>query len=102
MGAPALLARDPGLEHARGDVEEIAELDRLREIGVEDVALVLDDNVRVPLAEALDDSDLLQHLILPAEDAEVLQHRLPQLVADLPRALAARAAEQLLQLALGI
>ena len=102
VGAAALLAGDSGLEHACGDVEQVAELDRLRQVAVEDLALVLDDDLRVALAQALDDPDLLLHLILAAEDAEVLEHRLAELVADLPRALPLRPAEQLLQLALGV
>ena len=100
--AAALLARDPGLEHAGRDVEQVAELDRLRQVGVEDVALVLDDDGRVALAQPVDDLDLLGHLVLAPEDAEVLQHRLAELVADLPGPLALLAAEQRLQLALGV
>jgi len=40
-----------------------------------DVALVLDDDVRIALAQAVDDLDLLEHLVLAAEDGEVLAHR---------------------------
>src|SRR5205085_9837167 len=49
-----------------------------------------------------DDLALLLHLLLAPEDAEVLVHRLGELVADLPRALAVRTIEQLLQLALRV
>ena len=37
--ATALLARDAGHDHAERGVEHVPELDRLREIAVEDVAL---------------------------------------------------------------
>src|SRR6185312_6009718 len=53
-------------------------------------------------AQLLQDLALLQHLVLAAEDAEVLEHRLAELVADLPRALAGGPVEEILQLALGI
>src|SRR5215208_824408 len=72
----ALLARDAGLEHAAREVDAVAELDRLREVGVEDVALVLDhDAAPVALRDLLEELDLRGHLRLLAEDAEVLEHR---------------------------
>src|SRR4029078_10403764 len=90
-----LLARDTCLKHARTEVEEIAELDRLGEVAVEDGALVLDHHAPVvPPAELVDDPDLRLHLVRVAEDAEVLEHRLAELVADLPRPLAVRDAEK--------
>ena len=77
----------PGLHHARGEVEHVAELDRLRQVAVEDLALVLDhDAALVALAQLVEDLDLLRHLLLAAEDAEVLEHRGAEVVADLPRA----------------
>src|SRR5581483_7246491 len=51
MGAAALLARETCGDHAERGVEHVPELDRLCEVAVEDVALVLDDDVLVPLAE---------------------------------------------------
>ena len=47
VGAARLLAGEPRLEHARGEVEQIAELDRLGQVAVEDGALVLDDDAAV-------------------------------------------------------
>src|SRR3990172_2167283 len=102
VGAAALLAGDPALEHAGRDVEQVAELERLREVGVEDRTLVLDDDAPVPLPQPGDDLLLAQHLLLAPEDAEVLEHRGAELVADLVGALALAAVEQLLQLALGV
>ena len=58
--------------------------------------------VGIALAQAVDDLDLLRHLLLAPEDAEVLEHRLAELVSDLPGPLALRAREQPLQLALGV
>src|SRR3954470_16619594 len=86
--AAALLAPDAGLDHAKGGVEHVAELDRLREVAVEDLALVLDVDVPVALAQVGEDLELPHHLLLLPEDAEVLEHRLAELVADLPRPLA--------------
>ncbi len=100
--AAALLARKPGLHHDPGEVEHGAELERLREISVEDVALVLDDDALVPLAEPLDDLELALHPLGVAEDAEVLEHRRTELVADLPRALTLPAIEQGSKIALGV
>ena len=74
----------------------IAELQRLRQVVVEDVALVLDDDVLVALAQAGDDLALPAHLLLAAEDAEVLVHRRRHLVANGVRPLAFGAVEQLL------
>src|SRR5262249_17364130 len=88
VGAAALLPCEAGDDHARGELEQVVELECLREIGVEHVALVLDDDALVPLPELVDDRTLLEHLLLAAEDAEVLVHRRRELVADLPRALA--------------
>src|SRR6266566_7361650 len=82
--APALLALDAARNHARGEVEQEAELERLREVVVEDVALVLDDDALVAFPEPFDDLPLLSHLLLAAEDTEVLVHRSGQLVADRP------------------
>ena len=56
----------------------------------------------VALAEVADDAALLLHLPLAAEDAEVLVHRLGELVADLPGTLAVLSVEQRLQLTLGV
>ena len=84
------------------ELEQEAELERLREVAVEDVALVLDDDPLVALAQAADDLALLAHLLLAAEDAEVLVHRRGHLVADAVRALAVGPVEQRLQLALGV
>src|SRR5579862_3264918 len=100
--AAALLARKPRLDHARGEVEQVAELERLRQVAVEDLALVLHDDVREALAQVVDNASLLQHLPLAAEDAEVLVHRLRQFVADRPRPLAVTAAEQLGEVALRV
>ena len=61
--AAALLAREPRHDHALGELEQEAELERLREIAVEDLALVLDVDVAVALAQAGDD------LALPAASA---------------------------------
>ena len=73
----------------RGEVEQVAELDRLRQVAVEHLALVLDhDAPLVALAQLADHLDLLLHLLGVPEDAEVLEHRLAELVADLPRPLA--------------
>src|SRR3954451_3527158 len=103
VGAPALLARLARLEHARGEVEAVAELDRLREVGVEELALVLDDDaLGVALAEALDDLDLVLHLVAVAEDAEVLEHRGAEVVADLERPLAVLHVEHRLDLRLPV
>src|SRR5947199_311919 len=85
--APSM--RIPRLQHARREVEAVAELDRLGQVGVEEVALVLhDDTLGVALAEALDDLDLLLHLVAVAEDTEVLEHRRAEVVADLEGPLA--------------
>src|SRR6476659_10280081 len=100
--AAALLAREPGDDHALRELEEVAELERLREVGVEDVTLVLDHDVLVALAQPLHDLALLQHLLLAPEDAEVLVHRLGELVADAPGPLALGTVEQRRQLALRV
>src|SRR2546423_662477 len=84
VGAAALLAREAGGDHAERGVEHVPELDRLREVAVEDVALVFDHDALVALAEVFDDLDLLRHLLLAAEDGEVLEHRVAKLLADLP------------------
>ena len=103
VGASALRARDARGEHAVGDVEQVAELDRLGEVVVEDVALVVDDDAGlVALAQRGDDLDLPLHLLGPAEDAEVLEHRRAELVADRPRPLALRVREQRLHPRLGV
>src|SRR5262245_66582369 len=99
MRAAALFAREPRHDHALGELEQEPELECLREVAVEDLPLVLDDDTLVALAQPVDDLALPPHLILAPEDAEVLVHRLRQLVADLPRPLALRSVEQLLQLA---
>src|SRR5580765_5851106 len=70
--AAALLPREPGLDHAVRELEQEAELERLGQIAVEDVALVLDDHALEALAQAGDDVLLLEHLLHAAEDAEVL------------------------------
>src|SRR5207248_5599601 len=88
VGAAALLASDPADDHALGQLEQEAELERLREVVVEDLALVLDDDVLEALAQSGDDLALLLHLLLAPEDAEVLVHRFGQLVTDRPGALA--------------
>ncbi len=100
--AAALLAREPGDDHAVGELEQEAELERLGEVVVEHLALVVDDDALVALAQAGDDLPLLLHLLLAAEDAEVLVHRRGELVADRPRALALVPVEQRLELGLGV
>src|SRR5712691_769402 len=100
--APALLAGEAGDDRGVGELDQEPELERLRQVGVEDVALVVDDHVLIPLAQAGDDLALPLHLILAAEDAEVLVHRRRELVADRPRALAAPTVEQRLQLLVGV
>src|SRR5262249_20087344 len=90
MRPAALPARKPGHDHALGELEQEAELERLRQVAVEDVPLVLDDDALVALAQPGDQLALLLHLVLAPEDAEVLVHRLRKLVADLPRTLALR------------
>ena len=102
MRTAALFAFYPARNHARGQLEQEAELQRLGEIAVEDVALVLDGHALVALAQAFDDLPLLAHLRLTAEDSEVLVHRLGELVPDRPGPLSLTPVEQLLQLALGI
>src|SRR5439155_21261724 len=76
-----------------------AELERLCQVVVEDLALVVDDDALVAFAQFLDDLSLFFHLSRAPEDTEVLVHRLRELVADLPRAPAVGAVEQLLQIA---
>src|SRR5438128_9272295 len=102
MGAAALLALDSTDHHAGPEVEQEAELERLREVVVEHLALVLDDDPLVALAQPFDDLTLLAHLVLATEDAEVLVHGRGQLVPDRPGPLAVPAVEQLLELALGV
>src|SRR4051794_26412145 len=98
VGASAFLAPDAALDHAERRVEHVAELDRLRQVAVEDVALVFDVDVLVPLAQLEEDLALPHHLRLLAEDREVVEHRRPELVANLPRALAVLTVEELAQL----
>ena len=86
--AAALLPREAGDDHAVRKLEQEPELERLGQVVIEHVALVFDDYVLVALPEAGDDLRLLLHLLLAAEDAEVLVHRLGELVADPPRPLA--------------
>src|SRR6476619_6290197 len=100
VGAAALLPREPGLDHAVRELQQEAELERLGQIAVEDVALVLDDDALEAVAQAGDDFLLLEHLLLAAEDAEVLVHRLAELVADLPRPLALLAPQKVPELRL--
>src|SRR5439155_12468814 len=52
------LARETRDHHAIGQLEQEAELERLREVAVEDLPLVLDVNIAVPLAQAGDDLTL--------------------------------------------
>src|SRR5437763_13793300 len=92
--AATLLPLDARDDHALGEVEQEAELDRLREVAVEDLALVLDEHALVAVAEAGHDPALLLHLVLAPEDAEVLVHRGGELVAGAPRALAGAAPGQ--------
>src|SRR4029077_9526729 len=95
VSTTALLARDTGLQHARREVDHVAELDRLCQVAVEDLAFVLDDDTAlVSLTELVDDLDLTGHLLLAAEDAEVLEHRRAEVVPDLPRPFPARDIEQ--------
>src|SRR4029079_8330378 len=95
--AARLLPREPRLQHARGQVEHVAELDRLCEVVVEDRALVLDDHAPcIAAPEVIDDPDLRLHTIGITEDTEVLEHRLTELVADLPRTLPGIDVEDLL------
>src|SRR5262249_14914606 len=100
--AAALLPGQAGDDHALGELEEESELEGLRQVGVEDLAFVLDDDALVALAEPLHDLALLEHLLLAAEDAEVLVHRLGELVADAPRSLSLVAVEEFGELALGV
>src|SRR5438445_591084 len=102
MCAAALLPCEAADDHALRELEQEAELQRLREVVVEERALVLDDDALVPVAQALDDLALPQHLILAPEDPEVLVHRQGELVADAPRALAVAAVEQRPQVAFGV
>src|SRR5690348_9966868 len=51
MRAAALLALDAGDDHALGEVEKEAELDRLRQVAVEDLALVLDERTPIAIAQ---------------------------------------------------
>src|SRR5688572_10704888 len=44
-----LFAREPRLDHARGQLEQEPELERLREVVVEDPPFVLDDDALVAL-----------------------------------------------------
>src|SRR5581483_232833 len=83
--AARLLAPDPRLDHAERRVEHVSELDRLRQVAVEDLPLVFDVDVLVALAQLEQDRALAQHLVLAAEDGEVLEHRAAELLADLPR-----------------
>src|SRR3954452_11516843 len=53
--AAALLAPDAGLDHAKRGVEHVSELDRLREVAVEVLALVLYVDVLVALTEVGED-----------------------------------------------
>ena len=98
--AAALLAGESRNDHAVRQLKQELELERLRQVVVEDLALVVDDDVLVALAQRLDDLSLFFHLILAPEDAEVLVHRPGKLLADAPRALAVRTVEQLLQVTL--
>src|SRR6266545_5910391 len=93
VGTAALLAGEPGDDHAVGELEQEAELERLRQVAVEHVALVLDDDTLEAIAKARDDLLLAEHLLLAPEDPEVLVHRLAELVADLPGPLAVGAVE---------
>src|SRR4051794_23781165 len=80
-GSPcARCRRRPCTRRARGE----SRAKRLRQVVVEDLALVVDDDALVALAQVADDPLLLLHLVLAAEDAEVLVHRLGELVAHLP------------------
>src|SRR5262249_24679274 len=94
VSASALLARDTADGHAVRELEQEAELDRLRQVAVEHVALVVDHDVLVALAEVGHDLALLLHLRLAPEDAEVLVHRLGESVANDPRTLAVASLEQ--------
>src|SRR5207237_5835474 len=44
MRAAALLPPEPGNDHAVGELEQEPELERLREVAVEDLTLVVDDD----------------------------------------------------------
>src|SRR5262245_53455480 len=101
VGAAALLPLDPAEQHARGELEAAFELERLGQLAVEDVALVLDDDALVALEEPVDDRDLLLHLLLATEDAEVLEHRRAQVLADLPGPLAVAPLEECRELRVG-
>src|SRR6186997_2465706 len=102
VGATALLPGQPGLDHAGRELQKEAELERLREIVVENVALVVDDDALVALAEAGDDLPLALHLLLATENAEVLVHRRRHLVADRMRPLALGSVEELVDLPLRV
>ena len=58
VGAAALLSGQARDDHAVGELEQEAEFERLRQVGVEDVALVVDGHPLVALAETLDDPAL--------------------------------------------
>src|SRR4029078_2071427 len=102
VGAAALLPGEPGLDHAGRELQEEAELERLREIVVENIALVVDDDALVAVAEAGDDRPLALHLLLAAEDAEVFVHRRRHLVAYRMRPLALGSVEELVDLPLRV
>src|SRR6185295_19558661 len=55
VSSTALLARETRDHHGRGQLEQEAELERLREVAVEDVALVLDEDPVIALAKPPDD-----------------------------------------------
>ena len=95
MRAAALLPREAGLDHARGELEEEAELERLRHVVVEERPLVVDDHVLVPLEQTRDERPLPPHLVFSPEDAEVLVHRPCHLVTDRMRAFAFGTPEEL-------
>src|SRR3569833_522949 len=73
--AEALLAPDAAFDYAKLSFEDVAELVRLLQVVVEDVALVLDVDVLVALAQLELDLALLDHLRLLAEDGEVVEFR---------------------------
>ena len=82
MTAAALLAVARGDDDDLGDVEQEAELDRLEQIGVVALALVVDVDVLEALAQLLDDTQHVGEGLVGAEHLGVLVHLVLQLLAQ--------------------
>lgn len=80
--AAALLAVARRHDDDLGDVEQEPELHRLEKIGVEPLALVVDVDVLVALAQFLDDVEDLTERLLGAEDLGLAVHLVLQLLAQ--------------------